>query len=117
MVFLHPIYLLLAVPLAVSLVAWTFRSRWLFALRILTLILTVLALAGLTVRLPSRAGTVVVVADRSLSMPLDADGQHKEAINVLHDAQGPNDQLAVVTFGRSTALEQAPGVAKFAGFI
>jgi Mg-chelatase subunit ChlD/uncharacterized membrane protein len=117
MVFLHPIYLLLAVPLAVSLAAWTFRSRWLFALRILTLILIVLALAGLTVRLPSRAGTVVVVADRSLSMPLDADGQHKEAINVLHDAQGPNDQLAVVAFGRSTALEQAPAVAKFPGFI
>ena len=54
MIFLHPIYLLLAVPLGVSLLAWGFRSRWLLALRILTLLLIVLALAGIALRWPSR---------------------------------------------------------------
>ena len=47
MIFLHPIYLLLAVPLGVSLVAWGFRLRWLLLLRVTTLALVVLALAGL----------------------------------------------------------------------
>lgn len=117
MIFLHPIYLLLAVPLGVSLLAWGFRSRWLLALRLFTLLLIVLALAGLTVRWPSRAGTVVVVADRSLSMPVESDGQQKDAIALLHDSLGPDDQLAVVAFGRSTAVELAPRAGKFAGFV
>ncbi len=116
MIFLHPIYLLLAVPLAMSLLAWGFRTRWLLLLRIGTLLFVVMALAGLTVRLPSRAGTVVVVADRSLSMPNDADGQQKEAITLLYDTLGPDDRLAVVSFGRASAVELAPQAGKFAGF-
>src|SRR5262245_56917079 len=117
MIFLHPIYLLLAVPLAVSLLAWGFRARFLSALRIMTLLLIVLALAGLTVRLPSRAGTIVVVADRSLSMPADAESQQKEAIVLLQTSLGPDDRLAVASFGRVPAVELAPGGGKFAGFV
>jgi Mg-chelatase subunit ChlD len=116
MTFLHPIYLLLAVPLAMSLLTWGFRARWLMALRVVTLLLVILALAGLTVRLPSRAGTVVVVADRSLSMPVDAEGHQKEAITLLQNSLGPNDRLAVVSFGQAPAVELAPGSGKFAGF-
>ena len=51
---------------------WTFRR-----------LVIVLALAGMTLRWPSRAGTVVVVADRSLSMPVESDGQQKDAIALL----------------------------------
>ncbi len=117
MIFLHPIYLLLLLPLGASLAVWGFRARWLLGLRIGTLLLVVLALAGLTVRLPSRAGTVIVVADRSFSMPLDADSQQKEAITLLQDSLGPDDRLGVVAFGRSAAVEAAPRLGKFAGFL
>ena len=63
MQFQHSLYLLLALPLAASLWTWGFRTRWLLGLRVATLALVLLALAGLSLRLPSRAGTVVVVAD------------------------------------------------------
>ncbi|MCI0642229.1 MAG: VWA domain-containing protein, partial [Gemmataceae bacterium] len=117
MAFLHPIYLLLALPLAVSLWVWGFRSRWLLGLRLVTLTLVLLALAGFSLFISSQAGTVVVLADRSLSMPLDADGVQSQAIDLVHDAMGPNERLAVVAFARGVALERAPAQAKFGGFL
>jgi len=117
MVLLHPIYLLLALPLAASLWVYGFRSRWLLGFRIASLILIVLALAGLALHLPSRAGTIVVVADRSFSMPPDSDGVQKEAIDLLHQAMSPADKLGVVAFGRNAEVERTPQPGKFAGFI
>lgn len=117
MIVVSPIYLLLAAPLVVSLLAWGFRSRWLLGLRAVTLALVVLALAGLTIRLPSRAGTIVVVADRSLSMPVEAESQQQEAIALLQGALGPDDRLAVVAFGRKPGVEMPPDTRKFAGFL
>ena len=58
-----------------------------------------------------RAGTVVVVADRSASMPADAAEAQLEAVGLLHDALDPaRHRLAVVTFGQRTAVERAPGI-------
>ena len=50
MVLLHPIYLLLALPLAASLWVFGFRSRWLLGFRIVSLTLIVLALSALAGR-------------------------------------------------------------------
>src|SRR5947209_1137948 len=78
-----PIWLLLAVPLGVSLLLWQLPARFLQGLRAVILLLVLLALAGLALRLPSRAGTVIVVADRSLSMPADADELQKRDIGLI----------------------------------
>ncbi len=114
--FFQPIWVLLFIPLAAACFAWPLPNRLLNALRIAVFVLIVFALAQLAIRLPDRAGTVIVVADRSESMPIDSDAAEKEIIALLHNSIGPRDQLGVVAFGREAAVEQAPERGEFGGF-
>jgi Mg-chelatase subunit ChlD len=114
---LHPIWLFLAIPLALSLWLWRMPSRLLLVLRGLILFLVMLALCGAVLRLPSQAGIVVVVVDRSQSMPTDSASTQKEVIDLLYKAMGANDRLAVVSFGCTVAVEQPPSSGAFAGFV
>ena len=116
MTLLDPVWLVLALPLAA--VLWRFPplSRLTCVFRVLALLLTLFAAAGLSLRLPSRAGTIVVVADRSRSMPPGAETAQKELIDLLHAEMGADDRLAVVSFGQTVAIEQGPEHARFAGF-
>ncbi|HTU16974.1 MAG TPA: VWA domain-containing protein [Gemmataceae bacterium] len=114
---LHPIWLFLAIPLALTLWLWRMPTRLLLVLRGLTLLCLLLALCGAVLRLPSQAGTIVVVADRSQSMPPASAPAQKEIIDLLHKAMGPNDRLAVVSFGRAVAVEQAPASGQLSGFV
>jgi Mg-chelatase subunit ChlD len=114
---LHPIWLFLAIPLCLALWLWRMPSRLLLVLRGLTLLLLLLALCGAVLRLPSQAGTIVVVADRSQSMPPGSATVQKEVIDLLQKARGPDDRLAVVSFGRTDAVEQPPASGQFAGFV
>lgn len=116
MTFLHPIWLLLAVPLGAALVAWRLPTLQL-ALRLVVLVLLLLALGGLALVWPSPAGTVVVVADRSRSMPGDAEDAQKIAIDLLQQAMGADERLAVVSFGERAAVERAPRTGAFGGFV
>lgn len=116
MVLQQPVWLFLLVPLALALWRWPMPSRLLLLLRALGLTLLLLALCGLALRLPSQAGTVVVVADRSLSMPPGTDAQLKEIIDVLQRSRGANDRLGVVAMGQTAAVESAPDAGPFAGF-
>ena len=117
MTLLHPIWLLLLIPLIISLRVWKPPSRLLGILRLAMLSLILLAMCGLAVKLPSRAGTVVVVTDRSQSMPPDSEAKQKEAIDLIQGAMGNNVNLAVLSFGRAAAIEQSPQSGKFAGFV
>ena len=117
MTLLHPIWLLLLIPLIISLRVWKPPSRLLGILRLAILSLILLAMCGLAVKLPSRAGTVVVVTDRSQSMPPDSEAKQKEAIDLIQGTMGNNVNLAVLSFGRDAAIEQSPQSGKFAGFV
>ncbi len=117
MMLLHPIWLFLAIPLALSLWLWRMPSRPLLLLRGLILLLLLLALCGLALRLPGKADTVVVVADRSQSMPSGSAAAQKEAIDLLQKAMTPNDRLAVISFGRTAGVEQPPSAGVFPGFV
>ena len=112
----QPVWLLLLIPLAAAWLAWPLPARALKIVRAAIFLLVVLALAQLAVKLPDRAGTVVVVADRSESMPLDSDASEKEIIGLLYKSMGPRDQLGVVAFGREAIVEQSPQRTEFAGF-
>ncbi|HEY4415514.1 MAG TPA: VWA domain-containing protein [Verrucomicrobiae bacterium] len=112
----QPIWLLLLVPLAAAWLAWPLANRGLKLLRALIFLLIVLALAQMAIRLPDRAGTIVVVADRSESMPANATASEKELIGLLHKSMGAHDQLGVVAFGRDAIVEQSPQRAEFGGF-
>ena len=74
-------------------------------------------MCGLAVKLPNRAGTIVVVADRSESMPPDSEAKQKEAIDLIQDTMRSDSNLAVVSFGRDAAVEQSPQGGKFTGFV
>jgi len=111
-----PIWLLLAIPLAVSLWVWPMPSRILRVLRISVIVLTVLAACGTAIELPSRVGTIVVLADRSLSMPPESQARQKESIDLIHAARSADDRLAVVSFGRKSFVEQPPQAGRFDGF-
>jgi von Willebrand factor type A domain len=112
--FTHPIWLLLALPLAISIVVWRPPIR---ALRIALFAAIVLAMAGLALQLPSRAGTVVVVADRSLSMPRDADALERELANTIASKRPSGSNLAVVSFGSDAQVELPPGAARLGSFV
>ncbi len=113
---LNPIWLILAIPLAAAWWIWKPASKFLRYARLALLSLILLALSGLAVRLPSRAGTVVVVADRSLSMPANAEAAERESIELIQRAMSSDDRLAVISFGQNSTIERSPQTGAFAGF-
>lgn len=113
---LHPIWLALAIPFIAAWFLWRHSSRFLRFTRLALLLLILLALGGLAVKLPSRNGTIVVVADRSLSMPQGAEAAQKEAIDLIGRAMTSDDRLAVVSFGQAAAIERSPQTGAFASF-
>ena len=117
MTLLQPIWLLLAIPLGMALWHWRLPSRLLTVMRLMVLVLLLLAISGLALMSPSRAGTVVILADRSLSMPADKDEHHKLAIDLVKSAMDPGEHLAVVAFGQRAVSERLPQVGKFSGFV
>ena len=117
MTLLHPVWLLLLIPLIISLRVWKPPSHLLTGFRLAILSLILLAMCGLAVKLPSRTGTVVVVADRSQSMPADSETKQKEAIDLIQGAMRSDSNLAVVSFGRDAAIEHSPQSGKFTGFV
>ena len=117
MLFYGPIWLVALIPLAILHFSVRLPTRILNALRITAVVLLVLALARPALRIPGRIGTVVVVADRSESMPPESLDQQKEVINIVQTAKGSKNLLAVVSFGRRASVEQPPQVGEFAGFV
>lgn len=117
MTLLAPAWLLLLVPLLLALAWWppaTLAGR---TLRASTYLLAVLALARLALLLPAAGGTVVVVADRSDSLPAGAAARQAETIASLRGAMREGDRLAVVSFAEGSALELPVGRDPFAGFV
>lgn len=114
--FLQPIWLLLLLPAGVALWLWPLPGRWQRLLRGVTLVLIVLALARLAVRLPDRSGVVIVVADRSASMPAQAAAAQEEIIRLLERSRRPRDEVGVVSFGQRAVVESVPQRGAFPGF-
>ena len=113
---LNPIWLILALPLGALWWLWRAGSPWVRYLRLAVLGLAWLAMCGVAWRLPSRTGTVVVVADRSLSMPTGNDNALRESIELLQRGMSREDQLTVVTFAQQASVERPPQAGAFAGF-
>jgi Mg-chelatase subunit ChlD len=115
--FLSPIWLVLILPLAVVLYRFRPPTRFLAVVRALTLLAIVGGMARPVVWLPGRAGTVVVVADRSASMTPEALRNQDELIRTVADAMQSGERLAVVAFGREAVLEHPPQAGAFGGFV
>jgi len=117
MTFSWPVGLFLIVPILLACWGARISRRAWTPLRITVLLLLLLAIGGLSLRLPSRSGCLVVVADRSLSMPVGSDAQQAEIAELLSHSMGKDNQLAVVSFGERVSVEQPPRHGQFRGFI
>ncbi|KKK85393.1 hypothetical protein LCGC14_2773740, partial [marine sediment metagenome] len=115
MTFMWPIGFVLLIPLALTLWLWRMPSRMLTVMRIITTLLVVLAICGPAIRLPSRAGTVIVVTDQSQSMPPSSRDLQNEAIELIQSAMSSSDSLGVVSFAQSSLVARTPGAGKTPG--
>lgn len=99
-------------------VIWYFRpmSRRVMALRVIMVLLIILALAGLQLKLPGREGVIVLVADRSLSMPPGSDQRIAEMVGLLKNQMPNGARLGLVTFANEPQVEMAPTRSAFSGF-
>ena len=77
----------------------------------------VLAMARPVFPMKERCGTLVVVADRSLSMGDAALKEQEKIIRSLASKRPAAAELAVISFGRGAAVEQQPSKEGFEGFI
>ncbi len=112
----QPIWLLLAIPLVAAMIWWRMPGRMLTTMRGGLYALVLLAMAGLAIQLPSRSGTVVVLVDRSRSMPADSDARAVESVRLIDEARRSGDELVVIGFGRTSVIERASGADPFRNF-
>ncbi|HUR29450.1 MAG TPA: VWA domain-containing protein [Planctomycetota bacterium] len=115
--FLHPELLLLALPAG----WWWWRtrtaSRGVACVRAIVLALLVLALGAPYSKRGDVGRDLVVVVDRSRSMPAEGDRAALEWIQLAEDAKKNGDRAGVVAFGRNAAVERLAGAAgRFGGF-
>jgi uncharacterized membrane protein/Mg-chelatase subunit ChlD len=112
-----PQALVLLIPLGLFLWKRGARPGPPMPLRWVLLVLAVGALAGPELLLRHAGSDVVVVVDRSRSMPLDADRITLELVKLLEAQRRPGDRLGVVSFGREARVEQPLSAAgTFGGF-
>jgi Mg-chelatase subunit ChlD len=113
----EPVWLILFLPLLAAALTWPPTGRLLRVLWFVAVVALVLALCRPLINLPSRGGTVVVVADRSLSMPPAGLPEQGRWIELLRKGMKKDDQLAVVAFAHRAAVEVPPGDVEFPGFL
>jgi uncharacterized membrane protein len=106
MSFSLPQVLVLLVPLGLFLWKRGARPGPPMPLRWGLLVLAVMALAGPELLLRHAGSDVVVVVDRSRSMPLDSDRVALELVRLLEAQRRPGDRLGVISFGREARVEQ-----------
>jgi|APLak6261679142_1056127.scaffolds.fasta_scaffold00294_5 uncharacterized membrane protein len=86
-------------------------------LRVALVSLLTLALARPEFRLRSAGSDVVVIVDRSRSMPPRGEASAEELIRLLEPQRRPGDRLGVISFGRDPRVEMAlTSEGRFSGF-
>lgn len=109
-------WLLLIIPAVWLILKLSMAGKTLTLLRICIVVLVIFALAGAQLRLPAKDGLIVVVADRSLSMPADADARITETMSLLKRQIPEGARLALVSFADEARIEMAPARTAFSGF-
>ncbi|MCP3914548.1 MAG: VWA domain-containing protein [bacterium] len=115
--FLHPELLILAVP--IGFLWWRTRGHGVvtLVLRAVVALLLVLALAGPYLETEDKGRDLVVVVDRSRSMPPGSVDSAVELIELAEDERKDGDHVYVVSFGAGARIEHATlGDERFQGF-
>lgn len=114
--FTDPHWLLLLLPAAWLLYIMKMPGRKLLLIRVVMILLVICALAGARIKLPGRDGMIIVVADRSLSMPSNSNARVKEILQLLKEQMPANARLGLVSFGARASVEMSPARSSFSGF-
>ncbi|HVS09680.1 MAG TPA: VWA domain-containing protein [Planctomycetota bacterium] len=115
--FLHPELLLLALPAAALAWRWRGTGRGTPLARFVALGLLSLALGAPYLRTREGGRDLVIVVDRSRSMPGGGDAAALELIRLAEEERRAGDRVAVVAFGAEPVLERLPSTsARFGGF-
>ncbi len=115
MIFLDAIWLILLFPVMVIFLLYKAPSRIITILRLISVLLVICALANLAIKLPSKIGSIVVVADRSLSMPEFANKKIEETINLLVKDKPSDNNYAVISYAEKTIVEKTLDNSSFTG--
>ncbi len=113
--FLEPGWLLLLAPLILTF-RWLPGSRFLRIVHFAVAVVVILALARIELKLDSSRGHLIVVCDRSDSMPPANDSRLLETLGILEKARPSGSKLAIVGFGRQVVVERGIGEGEFGGF-
>jgi uncharacterized membrane protein len=116
MEFSNPFWLLFAIPVGLLWWLWRTRRRSLNIWRAALLVVLFLAIADLSIRWPRPGGMVVVLADRSASLPDHAEQAQREVIARLQREMKPEHRLTVISIGERAEVEQSPQQGAFNGF-
>lgn len=115
--FLLPQALLLGVPVALYLWRMASVRGAAMALRCIVAGLLVTALAQPELVLGTAGADLIVIVDRSRSMPNGTDARAQELISLLDRERRAGDRVGVISFGRDAAVELAPSATiRFGGF-
>lgn len=104
----EPHWLLLLLPLLWLIFTYRPDSRKILYLRIVLIILLCLALAGPVIKVPGRDGVILVLADKSASMPSNQDKRINETMTLLREKMPENAQLGLVSFSDRAKIELTP---------
>ena len=107
MTIIHPWLLLLLLPIS----AYVYSRRHAFSpltvfLRMLSAGLLIFALSSPSCSMSSKGIDVVVVIDRSSSMPGDVDRRASEIISLLEEKQQNGDRIAVISITKDAVIEK-----------
>lgn len=97
---------------------FTFRrlpTRVLNLIRVLIYVMVAAAMAGISVRLPERTGTLVVLTDLSRSMPDGARQEMDSLIRRLEHSAPDSSKLSVISFAGTSFVEKLPDSPAFTG--
>ncbi|MGM0598552.1 MAG: VWA domain-containing protein [Candidatus Rifleibacteriota bacterium] len=114
--FTEPHWLILLLPALLVLFHLQMPDKKLFWLRLMILLLLIAALAGPHIKWASREGVVLMVADRSLSMPEDNDRSIKETFASLRNKMPETGRIGLVSFASDVRVDSAPSRSSFTGF-
>jgi Mg-chelatase subunit ChlD/uncharacterized membrane protein len=103
--FQYPEVLLLAIPVGIAYRQLSRATGVTAGLRIAILAALVVALAGPRVDLGGKGIDVIVIADRSRSMPASAQDSALALIHDLERNRKPGDRVGIVTFGGKAQIE------------
>ncbi len=115
LIILQPAAFLILLPLLALFTMRRLPSRVQNVLRVLLYLMVAAAMGGVSVKLPERAGTLVVLADRSRSMPNGSRQEMDALIRRLEKSAPDGSKLSVISFAGSHFVEKLPDSPAFDG--